>query len=161
MMPAWNSEDLLITAQRADNRVVGTIHYGYTVSLFEIEANLDYLKERVLEPVAKGLGRGRLSSCYRSPEVNRLVGGASNSAHTVGLAADWIPVVSFSEAVHWLAGQDLPLDRVILELRDGAKWLHLQAFERHAAWRPIQWFCSPKAGVYQRTTPVDLASRAS
>lgn len=155
-MSAFAREDLLRTSRGA-NEVVGVGRYGRIVPDSEIEANLEALRLDVLEPAAAALGRGTLSSCYRSPRVNSAVGGAANSAHLVGLAADWVPDVRFDEAIKWFASAGLPLDRVIYEFRGGARWLHLQRLERGAPARTPLWYRSPKAGIYLAVAnPQDL-----
>lgn len=55
----------------------------------EAEANLHYLAEQVLDPLRELLGKPvRVSSGYRCPALNKAVGGASNSFHLTGCAAD-------------------------------------------------------------------------
>lgn len=82
----------------------------------------------VMERVRKLLGEKpvTVSSGYRSAAVNRAVGGASNSAHIVGLAVDFT-VPGFGtplEICHALAPHigDLGVDQLIHEF--GA-WVHL------------------------------------
>lgn len=51
--------------------------------------NLKNLIENLLDPVRENLGKPiRVTSGYRPPRLNKAVGGASNSNHLYGLAAD-------------------------------------------------------------------------
>lgn len=161
-MPHFTRAELLYTHKAASNAVVPARRYGVLVPTATIEANLEALRVDILERVADALGRGEISSAYRCPVVNSLVGGDPNSAHTVGLAADRVPP-DFVKEIGWLSGAALPLDRVIFETRNGGKsrWLHLQ---RHALDRlphATLWFFSPKGGVYTPSTPGDLAAKAA
>lgn len=64
-----------------------------------------------------------VSSGYRSPAVNRLVGGARNSAHTEGWAVDF-NCWSFGEpleACRAIAASDIPFDQLIEE----GTWIHI------------------------------------
>lgn len=55
----------------------------------EARANLYELVQTVLDPLRKELGVPiRVTSGYRSPEVNAAVGGSRTSRHMLGLAAD-------------------------------------------------------------------------
>jgi len=52
-------------------------------------SNLEHLVTRTLEPMRQGVQLPlHVTSGYRSPDVNRLVGGAKTSQHLVGQAAD-------------------------------------------------------------------------
>ena len=54
--------------------------------------NLERLIKELLDPIRKAWGSSVIvTSGYRCPEVNALVGGALKSAHKYGLAADIIP----------------------------------------------------------------------
>ncbi|PYB72214.1 peptidase M15 [Pseudomonas sp. LB-090624] len=64
-----------------------------------------------------------VSSGYRSDKVNRLIGGASNSQHVHGLAADFTVIeVSPRETVRRISESSVPFDQLILEFD---KWVHL------------------------------------
>ncbi|HKR44555.1 MAG TPA: D-Ala-D-Ala carboxypeptidase family metallohydrolase [Paraburkholderia sp.] len=78
----------------------------------------------VLELV-RTLLRGRpmlISSGYRAPGVNRLVGGAPNSDHMSGRAADFI-CPGFGSPLHVCRAIDasIPFDQLIFE----GTWVHL------------------------------------
>ncbi|MCY1430424.1 Peptidase M15 [compost metagenome] len=64
-----------------------------------------------------------ISSGYRSERVNRLIGGASDSQHVQGLAADFTVIeVSPRETVRRVSESKVPFDQLILEFD---KWVHL------------------------------------
>lgn len=54
--------------------------------------NIKLLTENILQPVRDKFGQIRITSGYRCPEVNRLVGGSTNSNHVLGIAADIEPI---------------------------------------------------------------------
>lgn len=87
-------------------------------------ASLQRLARTVLQPLRDHLGRAIVvSSGYRSPDVNRAIGGASNSAHMHGLAADIVvPGLPPREVCLLIVALDLPFDQVISEF--GA-WCHV------------------------------------
>ncbi len=77
----------------------------------------------------------RILSGYRSPEVNRAVGGSKTSAHPAGLAADFIVERrSPADAAFWVARdwKDMGLhpDQIVLEF---GQWIHMGVYgrERH------------------------------
>lgn len=64
-----------------------------------------------------------VSSGFRSEKVNRLIGGATNSQHVQGLAADFTVVeVSPRETVRRISDSAVPFDQLILEFD---RWVHL------------------------------------
>lgn len=78
----------------------------------------------VLERIRTTLGKPIIvSSGYRAPAVNRVVGGALNSAHTYGLAADInVPGMTPKELASAIAATGIALDQIILEYD---RWTHV------------------------------------
>lgn len=78
--------------------------------------NLQRLAEG-LEAARAILGRSmHVTSGYRNPRVNAAVGGVRNSAHALGLAADFMtPGAPVVDAARKLAASDLVFDQLIYE----------------------------------------------
>ena len=86
------------------------------------------LCERVLEPLRLYLGRPIvITSGYRRPALNALIGGSTKSQHCQGEAADLIvPGRSVHEVVATIRKLKLPFDQLIDEFSaDGAGWVHV------------------------------------
>lgn len=77
--------------------------------------NLRLLTENVLQRVRNNFGPTVVTSGYRSPDLNRAVGGSTNSQHSNGQAADF-KVVGVSNLVvaQWIR-DNLDFDQLILE----------------------------------------------
>ena len=89
-------------------------------------ANVIRLAEEVLEPARVIVGPLRVNSWYRSPAVNKAVGGEAKSAHLEGRAADVVPNGDvFSAFKKIVASGMVPYDRIIHEKRN-SQWLHVQ-----------------------------------
>lgn len=92
----------------------------------EEEANLAALVDNVLDPLRLFYGKPiRISSGYRNKEVNKAVGGVSNSQHLRGEAAD-IDTGSRLENQHlarMIVELKLPFDQLIDEANYA--WVHV------------------------------------
>lgn len=93
-------------------------------------ANMKYVCEKILEPVRAHFGKPvQINSSYRSPAVNKAVGGSATSQHSNGEAVDFeIPGIPNKQLADWVA-DNLEFDQVILEFynaKDGANsgWVH-------------------------------------
>ena len=90
--------------------------------------NLAVLCHHVLQPIRDTHGVITINSGYRSPELNKAVGGSEKSQHCHGEAADF---ESFSIAnpdlAKWIR-DNLEFDQLILEFYDGkapnSGWIH-------------------------------------
>jgi hypothetical protein len=93
----------------------------------DVVARLRILCTDFLEPIRYRFGPLRVSSGYRSPELNTAVGGSKSSAHTFGCAVDFVPVaqISLDEIIKWIIASKLPFDQVIDEATSTDKWIHL------------------------------------
>lgn len=94
-----------------------------------IIAQMQALCEHVLEPVRAHFHRPVvLSSGYRSPALNRAIGGSSSSQHCKGQAADFeLPGVSNVDVARWIK-DNLIFDQLILEFYQrgdpNSGWIH-------------------------------------
>lgn len=91
--------------------------------------NMKYCCEKILEPVRAHFGKPvQVNSSYRSPAVNKAVGGSKTSQHVNGQAIDFeIPGIDNKVVADWVA-DNLEFDQVILEFyTSGDKnsgWVH-------------------------------------
>lgn len=96
--------------------------------------NLKLLCENILQPVREHYQKPVIiSSGYRSPAVNRAVGGSSRSQHRFGQAADFtIPSVDNWDLAQWI-WKNLNYDQLILEFYTGGNsgWIHVGYSPRH------------------------------
>jgi Peptidase M15 len=95
--------------------------------------NLRQLCELILQPARNALGPLKISSGFRSGELNAAVGGVDDSDHRLGFAADVIPVsVTTLELAMWVVKNSPSFDQVILEFGtlDDPSWIHLSAAPR-------------------------------
>lgn len=90
----------------------------------EVVPSLRRLVDLVLQPLRDALGRPIVvTSGYRAPAVNAAVGGAAQSAHMRGLAADIIvPGLSVRDVCREIVRLQLPFDQLI---REFDAWTHV------------------------------------
>jgi len=96
--------------------------------------NLKNLCKEVLEPLRQHVGVPVIiSSGYRSPELNRLVGGVKNSQHQSGEAADILIGNQLATKEHRLVMNDCfiwiqdncSFDQLIFESNGTTRWIHV------------------------------------
>ncbi|MBG1265660.1 peptidase M15 [Nostoc sp. WHI] len=95
--------------------------------------NLERLCQQILQPARDALGPLKINSGFRSEELNKAVGGANNSAHRQGLAADVVPLnVGTKQLAKWV-NDNCEFDQIILEFGtlDNPRWIHLSAEPRN------------------------------
>lgn len=103
------------------------VHLTETITLLEcIRAEwADYCERHDL-----GTPAIRITSGYRSPELNKAVGGVKNSAHVVGYAADLQPVNGKQAEFERFFATEFSLmgyafDQIIIESSKSARWVHV------------------------------------
>lgn len=91
---------------------------------------IDWLKygcEYILEPFRVELGKPvTITSGYRCPELNKAIGGVSNSQHMLGQAAD-IAVTSEADGMQKfnILKQNKFVDQLLFEHSKHSIWLHV------------------------------------
>ena len=93
-----------------------------------LEGNLRALAENVLQPARDALGALQVTSAYRSPEVNKRIGGASKSQHVQGQAADLKYSGGNGVLFRWIV-ENVDYDQLIWEFGD----------EEHPAWVHVSY----------------------
>jgi hypothetical protein len=90
--------------------------------------NLQVLVDSVLQPIRNKFGPVTVTSGYRSPEVNKAIGGSTTSDHCFGFAADFeVAGVDNKELARWVA-DNLKFKQLILEFYKGVPdsgWVHV------------------------------------
>lgn len=115
----------------------------------EVLANLQRLAE-LLERVRAVLGVPvHISSGYRSPALNRAVGGVANSVHMSGLAAD-ITAPAFGtplQVAQAIQAAGIEFDQLIHEY---GRWVHIGLSEGTPRWQLLTYdnaSKSPRVGL--------------
>lgn len=96
-------------------------------------ARLKVLCEKVLQPLRDYMGAPVIiNSGYRSPELNKKVGGVRDSQHVKGEAADIrCETKSYAVKVITFIMMQLEFDQLILERKKGTYWVHVSYTTDH------------------------------
>ena len=97
----------------------------------EIERNIQRLVDTVLQPLRNALGPVTITSGYRPPRVNGLIGGSPTSQHKYGLASD-IVVHGYTplQVAKWIRDNIDDYDQLIHEF---GRWVHVSVPADNAA----------------------------
>jgi hypothetical protein len=91
--------------------------------------NLQALVDNVLQPIRDKFGPVVVNSGYRSPEVNKAVGGSKTSDHTLGMAADIEVLGMDNKALAEWIRDNLSTTQIILEFYTkgvpDSGWVHV------------------------------------
>jgi len=92
--------------------------------------NMRLLAEKIFEPVRKWVGGPiKINSFFRSPELNKAIGGSSKSQHCFGQAIDiddTFGKAANAEMYYWIK-ENLDFDQMIWEFGDddNPNWVHI------------------------------------
>ena len=89
-----------------------------------VKKNMNTLVNKVLDPLREKVGAIRVNSGYRTPAHNKQIGGATNSQHCKGEAADIFPLEKDIGDVFTMIIREFKYDQVILE-RKNSRWIHI------------------------------------
>ena len=91
-----------------------------------VKKNMNTLVNKVLDPLREKVGAIRVNSGYRTPAHNKQIGGATNSQHCRGEAADIFPLEKDIDNVFAMIIREFKYDQVILERNSrGSRWIHI------------------------------------
>ena len=95
--------------------------------------NMQNLIDNLIQPLRDGIGPIRISSGYRSPQLNRAIGGSANkSQHCKGEALDlqfWKEGQMCNKEIYdWIIESGLDFDQMINEF--DFSWVHLSLKEK-------------------------------
>lgn len=122
-------ENIQFTKNFSLFELVVTDHRGFDEEQYnpptEIIENLRSLCVTILQPLRDALGTPiKVNSGYRCPALNKAIGGAKTSLHTLGKAADIIDLTNGNEFLfNKIKALHLPFDQLIDELN--FRWVHV------------------------------------
>jgi len=95
--------------------------------------NMEYVAENVFEPLREHFNCPiSVNSFYRSPRLNKEIGGASNSQHVLGMAIDISSIGSISNKQMFdFIRKNLAFDQLIWEsgTDDNPNWIHVSCIQ--------------------------------
>lgn len=99
----------------------------------EIIETMKITAQNVFEPLREKCGPIRISSFYRSPELNRAVGGARQSQHMKGEAIDISGIKVTNAELFRVACELEQFDQIIWEFGtlDEPDWIHISYSKTH------------------------------
>jgi hypothetical protein len=100
------------------------------------EATIETMKitaEKVFEPLREILGAIRVSSFYRSPDLNRAIGGSKSSQHCKGEAIDMQAIHVSNKRLFEVACELSAWDQIIWEFGNDTNpdWVHISFSKRN------------------------------
>jgi zinc D-Ala-D-Ala carboxypeptidase len=102
-----------------------------------------------LDPIREHFGPITITSGYRSKEVNDAIGGAKDSAHSYGCAADMVSSATVGDMIKWIVNESgLNYDQVIDECKAGSPWLHFGILRPNHEASPRKQALVFRDGVY-------------
>lgn len=90
----------------------------------EVTANLRYLCLNVMQPLRDWYGKPiNITSGYRSPKLNKAIGGSTTSDHCLGRAIDFtLPKEDYQKVFSWIK-ENCEFDQLINEFN--FQWIHV------------------------------------
>lgn len=124
-----------------------------------IIARMEVLGATVFEPIRALLGVPlQVNSGYRSPELNKAVGGAKDSAHTRGEAVDIVPLgMPLREAFDLIRASPILFDQLIEECGPTG-WIHVAIAREGAMPRRQQLLATGTPGKWTYVTAPPVAA---
>lgn len=112
-------EELLRSEKALKYRIDNTPSWDVIEHLYELALFLDELRAAYGKPI-------RVTSGYRCPQLNNLVGGSNSSVHQLGFAAD-LQATDMNGFIEFIKkwAKDKDFDQIILESSKTSRWVHI------------------------------------
>lgn len=119
----FSLEELTVSQEASRSGLRNAPNHDQTLALVALCTNvLQPLRDRIRRPIV-------VTSGFRSPTINRRIGGASASQHCKGQAADFIvPGLELRNVMQLIQNMELPFDQLLLEYN---RWIHCSYGPRH------------------------------
>lgn len=115
LTPHFSLAELTASDTAVAKKIDNTARPDVVKNLKRVAEMLEQVRALVGAPI-------RVSSGYRAPALNKAVGGAANSMHVLGLAADISTSAMSPKKLAWLISQsDIVFDQLIYE----GTWVHI------------------------------------
>lgn len=115
LTPHFTLAELTASDTAMAKKIDNTAPPDVVKNLKRVAEMLEQVRTRVGAPI-------RVSSGYRAPALNKAVGGAANSMHALGLAADISTSALSPKALAWMIFQsEIVFDQLIYE----GTWVHI------------------------------------
>ena len=105
-----SSNFLLSEFLRSATASNNNLHQQFTIE-FNVLVNIIYLTANLLQPLRENVGPINITSGYRCPELNVIVGGSATSQHLYGQAVDFV-CKDFLKAIFFIKNK--PFDQLII-----------------------------------------------
>jgi hypothetical protein len=135
----------LLTATKSDTAI--RLGIDNTPNQVQLE-NMTRVSGKVIEPILSRYPMAFVSSFFRSPALNRKIGGAKNSQHMTGEAVDIdSPDNRANLDIFNFAKEYLTFDQLILEAPDASgvpSWVHISLKEKDNRGQILVFLASTK-----------------
>lgn len=102
-----------------------------------------------LNPIREAWGSAIIvTSGYRCPELNKLIGGSKTSVHKIGFAVDIVPkngnIEKFKDFIlDYFQSNNISWDQLLLEYNKTSVWIHIGLYNNYLQQRrQIKYLCN-------------------
>jgi len=122
--------------------------------------NMQHLITNLVQPMRDALGPIRITSGYRSPDLNRAIGGSKKSQHCKAQAVDvqfWKDGEMCNQEIYrWVLNSDIEFDQMINEF-DFA-WIHISLKDKGSRRQVLEAYKDDEGDTSYRVADINQTS---